>query len=558
MTSGWRQTPLGRLIEHFFSRFFESSAVMRDPHDRMGIAPVLGLLAVPGVIMSLILFLKYSPMLRWFKKDWAFDTYLAAIPDKYTFIVFSMAGTGIFAVLKWESLFPDRRDFANLAPLPLPTSTIFFAKLSALVLFALVFAVDINIASSILFPAIAMESYGTFSELLRFIAAHAASVVAASTFAFCAFIAVAGFLMNVLPYAAFRRTARYLQFVVVTSLVLMFLLTPLATSGLMRVRAGADTPLAWLPPVWFLALSETWHGKATPAFQALGTNALRALAAVFAIAAISYVGAYRRYFLKSAETPEIVGSVRGLPQWIWRALDNSLLRSPFDRGCFRFAAKTLFRSDRHNTVLAACLGVGAALATTFAAARGTALHVSGLLTLVYFLVTGLRLSFGIAQEERANWAFQVAVCDPNPNARGVVRKFILTAVAVLVIASIPLYAIGSGFGVACVHAAFAFTNAVLLTEIVLLNFRSIPFTCTYLPSKDNFVAGIAVFGVGLVVFADLASLFERWLLLHPTAVIGYAVFIVACLFALHVARETNLPVEYEQRTGTLELLRLSE
>src|SRR5688572_32912156 len=125
MTSDWRRTRLYRLTEHFFSRFFETSSVMRDPHERLGIGPVLGFLAFPGVVMSLILFMKYSPLMRWAKQDWNFDRYLAAIPDKYTFIVFSMAATGIFAVLKWESLFPDRRDFANLVPLPLPAYTIF-------------------------------------------------------------------------------------------------------------------------------------------------------------------------------------------------------------------------------------------------------------------------------------------------------------------------------------------------------------------------------------------------------------------------------------------------
>jgi hypothetical protein len=118
MIDKWRRTRLYRLAEHFFSRLFETSAVMRNPQEQLGIAPLLGLLAFPGVVMSLILFLKYSPLMRWSRQDWNFDRYLAAIPDKYTFIVFSMAATGIFAVLKWESLFPDRRDFANLAPSP--------------------------------------------------------------------------------------------------------------------------------------------------------------------------------------------------------------------------------------------------------------------------------------------------------------------------------------------------------------------------------------------------------------------------------------------------------
>jgi hypothetical protein len=180
------------------------------------------------------------------------------------------------------------------------------------------------------------------------------------------------------------------------------------------------------------------------------------------------------------------------------------------------------------------------------------------LTLVFFLVTGLRFSFGIAQEERANWIFQVAVCDASPNARGTVRKLILTAVIGLVLASIPVYAVAAGTTFAIWHAAFAMANAVLLTEALLVSFRNIPFTCTYLPARDNLIFGIAVFGAALLVFAQGGARLEEWLLRRPWFLIPYAMFLAGALFALRVVRDTDLPVEYEQRTGTLELLRLSE
>jgi hypothetical protein len=338
----------------------------------------------------------------------------------------------------------------------------------------------------------------------------------------------------------------------------MFLLTPTAATVLMRVRAGADTFLLWLPPVWFLGLSETLHGRATPAFQALAATAAKALAVVLAVAGISYAAAYRRYFLKTAETSEIAGSVRAVPQWIWRVLDNTLLLSAFDRGCFRFVTKTLFRSDRHNTVLAACLGVGAALSTVSATAWGSRMHVSSLLTFIYFLVAGLRLSFGIAHEERANWMFQVAVAELNPDARGVIRKFILLAVALLIAAAFPLFTFSEGPAAASVYAMVAFANTVVLTEVLLLNFRTIPFACTYLPARDNFVFGLSVFGAGLLFFAEAGSMFARWVLHHPEALVPYTVFVAGSLLALRSARETDTPIEYEQRTGTLDLLRLSE
>jgi CubicO group peptidase (beta-lactamase class C family) len=43
----------------------------------------------------------------------------------------TMLVVGIFAVLSWESMFPDRRDVLVLAPLPVPARTLFLAKVAA-------------------------------------------------------------------------------------------------------------------------------------------------------------------------------------------------------------------------------------------------------------------------------------------------------------------------------------------------------------------------------------------------------------------------------------------
>jgi len=43
----------------------------------------------------------------------------------------TMLVVGLFAVLSWDSLFPDRRDVLVLAPLPLRARTLFVAKVAA-------------------------------------------------------------------------------------------------------------------------------------------------------------------------------------------------------------------------------------------------------------------------------------------------------------------------------------------------------------------------------------------------------------------------------------------
>jgi hypothetical protein len=284
------------------------------------------------------------------------------------------------------------------------------------------------------------------------------------------------------------------------------------------------------------------------------------------VAALSYTAAYRRCFLKSAEIPEIVGSARRFPDWIWRVFDATILRTPFDRGCFRFSVKTLFRSDRHNTVLAAFLGVGAALAVQASVlpARDpgrlgvTNFALSASLTIAYFLITGLRFCLGISHEERANWMFQSAVSDRAPDARGVTRKIILLFTACVLIGMIPVYTALAGPAVASFHVVYTAIQCIVLLELLLMNMRSIPFTCTYLPGKENVVFALAVYIVGFLVFAHASAEFEYWILMHPYSVYLFLLPMTAGLFALRRLREANQQIEYEQPAGDLQLLRLSE
>ena len=46
-------------------------------------------------------------------------------------IATTMLVVGLFAILSWDSTFPDRRDVMVLAPLPIRSRTIFFAKVAA-------------------------------------------------------------------------------------------------------------------------------------------------------------------------------------------------------------------------------------------------------------------------------------------------------------------------------------------------------------------------------------------------------------------------------------------
>ena len=93
---------------------------------------MLSLLALPGALYSTLLFEKYSTLLLWMRGQHNFDPVTATVPDEYFFIVLSMVVTGAVAVWRWDSIFPDRRDYVNLVPLPISTRVIFLANLTAI------------------------------------------------------------------------------------------------------------------------------------------------------------------------------------------------------------------------------------------------------------------------------------------------------------------------------------------------------------------------------------------------------------------------------------------
>jgi hypothetical protein len=56
---------------------------------------------------------------------------IAAWSAEHFLIATTMLVVGLFAVLRWESTFPDRRDVLVLSPLPIRARTFFLAKVAA-------------------------------------------------------------------------------------------------------------------------------------------------------------------------------------------------------------------------------------------------------------------------------------------------------------------------------------------------------------------------------------------------------------------------------------------
>jgi hypothetical protein len=201
-----------------------------------------------------------------------------------------------------------------------------------------------------------------------------------------------------------------------------------------------------------------------------------------------------------------------------------------------FIGKTMARSAKHRIVLAAYAGVGCALAAQILAARNETTKINDEwlslpLVMAFFLLSGMRYVFTMPSELPANWQFRVADTDrqrPALNgARTAMRWF---GVAPLFVALAPVYFITWKPGVAAANLLFSVAISLVLIEMLTMEFRKIPFTCSYPPGKTNMPLLWASYWMAFVIFAFEMAKIESWMVKRPVRLILFYV-IVAILFA---------------------------
>lgn len=551
-----RESLFATLASHFFRRYFTGEMISEENDLRLGIGAIIAILALPGAILPLLLLPKYSSFFRWLMGQRHFDFNTASIPDKYILLTLTMAIMGIVAVLKWQGLFPDRVDYANLAPLPINPWLVFRAKFTALMLFLAVFILAINAVSTVLFPFVVLGNQTSWALFLRFMAAHLVATTAGSAFMFFFFLALTGLLIALLPSRRFTRISSVLQFISIIALVMLLLVIPEITDVLSSPKSPGF--LNWLPTVWFLGLYQQLMGTATPHFHALARRALMGLGIAAGMSLVVYLASYQRYFRHLPEAVEKTPRGPGpLKRSVRRFLESTLLRKPFDRACFTFAMKTLVRSQFHRLVLAAFVGLGLAIAIqnvatnwSGAAHIKSATPIAGMLSpalvLIYFLLTGLSFVSNLPAALPANWSFRVSGEFGNEDARRVARKLMTTFLVPIVVAVFALYSAGWGMKIGTEHAAFVLLASALLIEVLLINFAKIPFTCSYAAGKHNGGFVLALYVLGFFVFSTGLAHLEHWALRSrsPLPFLVFAAFLAALLVGV---REYAGRLSSEQR-----------
>jgi hypothetical protein len=540
--NAFSRTPFGCLLRLFVGRMFHGGDETGAEELGLGVGAILTLLAMPGLLVSLLMFEKYGSLIRFLRGDGVFDPFTATVPDEYFFIVLSMTVTGAAALWRWDSLFVDRRDHTNLIPLPVPLRTVFSANFSAILVLAALFTLVVNVASMVLFPVAVVGSHGSFARFWHFSAGHAVAVLTASAFSFFAVFAVAGSLMVVVPASVFRRVSLFARFAI--AVILLALLASVFTvpAALLRTSVARAHKMAMLPPVSLLGLARTvWGIRGDPFVDAMTKAAAFAFVLAVLVVVITYALSFRRSFLRIPETADAGPLPRMRASFSPLAIvHKATLRDPPHRACYHFIVRTLLRSDAHLQVVSAFAALGlvaAAEALTsvrsdqfFLARHSPSADFLAIpFILSYCIIVGVRFAFELPSDLRANWIFKLWLRPDGQQARPIARRVLLAlSLPWLIPACFVPTLIFFGWTCALLHTAILVVSTAVLTEILLVKFRKIPFTCSYPTFESNSGVILVAYLFGFFVFTDYLPEMEHWSLDQPLRAVSFiALFAIA-------------------------------
>jgi len=514
------------LTRHFFNRFFINDIVaFEEQMKEKTIAAIALLGGLCGYVANTIFF-KYASEL--FGADIS-QSWL----EKCYFLFFGMLLMGFFTVLEWDVIFPDRRDYMNLASLPVKIRTIFVSKFVSLSSFTILFTLGINSFAvfAVLFYLPKWYSKSVLF-LLLFGVVHMAVSFAANFFMFFAFIFLQGLLMTALGPGLFRRLSLLVRFALLT--VFVFLLIVAVTESVVIFRIFDTLPalkeknaalLYAFPPMWFAGLYETLLGNSDPIFHRLALIAAASLAipvlGFFAAASLSYRRHIRRAWeekRKSAVTQKIKNSL----STVFNAV---AFRNPTQRAVFSFFGKTMLRSQIHKVRFISYLAVAMALSLILMATkfvRGAPLVVTNRtllsipLVFSFFLVAGIRSVSSVPAAAEARWIFRLVEFSERKHVFiGFKKAVFFGLLGPLALAVFIISYLLWGWKNAGLHSFFVLTVSTLLLQAVFFRYPKIPFACSYLPGKGRVHLFWLAYFIAFYLYVSILCVIEKELFLAP-------------------------------------------
>jgi hypothetical protein len=530
------------LVRLFAYRFFDTDIVSVRGDLSSLLSQFAALLAALSLVLALATAPKYAGL---YQHLTAAQLHSAAWGDQEFLISTSMAIIGVFTLLIWDALFPDRRDCMILCAMPVRIPLVFGAKLAALGTAAGLAVVAVNSFTGLVCPFLIVPGASGALDAARDFGVFWLVILLASGFVFLLLLGVQGVALDLLPHDVYLRWSSLIQTAAFFAVLTLYFLTPPLADP--HALAAPENRLwyALVPSYWFFGLFQVLTGSTSAALGTLARRALAGVAVVAIVAAAAYMLAYARQMRRTVEQSGIAPSRRAVTPWA--AIAGGLARRAPERAILVFIGRTLARSRQHRLLLAVYAGMGLAYvfsqvayvlyrsrAANYGALEGRAQTALGIpLILLFFLVIGLRVSFSIPIEVRANWLFRLT----DPNGRGAYldatrKTLLLFAVAPVVAIAAPIYMAVWPWPRALGHAAFLAAFGLLMIELALTGFAKVPFTCSYLPGKANLKIMFGVYWGLLIIVSELATDVEQAGLRNPA---NYAKLMGVTLLAWLVA-----------------------
>jgi hypothetical protein len=534
------------LVRHFMAASLAPEVLTELGVDylRRTIFGVLAILLVLGSFLPRVFFHKYT-MLGAEVGDAA---YLRALQSDTLFMIaVPMVLIGLATVIAGPLLFPDETDYRVLTPLPISRAMLFGAKLVAVVALVGMAIVAVNAVATFWFP-IAVAGRKAPHPLVSRVVAHAIAATAGSIFMCVAVMAIQGLMIVAVPASLQRRVSVFVQAAIGVGLLLSLpLISRLSGMNVTEATIVGD-PLRWLPASWFAGV-EWWllDGALAGGYSVAARTAVIATLAAFSIVVGCYAGLYR-----SAERlAGVSGADRRTlkkPGVLARAAAARL--QPQTLAILEFIAAAIGRSRLHQFVFALALGGGVAIligrivavidgTTPFASRPGAAVEAAIAAPLIVALTwaLGLRAAYRWPLDHGAAWVFRVT---EEPRGRAAMLDGAMWALAggAWVSAMMTGLVLQPRLLGAATWAALALSSLAIfaLAELLMIDWRRVPFACSYLPGTRVLAYHLGVLFAFYFVFVLILSAAIRANIVSPLASMTLGGFLIAAWAALRRER----------------------
>lgn len=533
------------LVRHFFHRLFQNDVVDFEDQMRERIIGILAILAVFSGLLAYVFLSKYG-YIPDIGTSWV---------EKCAMMTFCMLVMGFTAVLEWDVIFPDARDYANLNPLPVRARTLLEAKFASLCLFVGLFALSMNSLSTLFFVGY-LPHWQSSSPLyaVGFALVHIISMFLACFFAFFFNVLLIGILMTFLGYKLFNRISTFIRSFFLVVHVFLFLIylrillygfENLVPLGKLKASYSDLHYLYYIfPPLWFTDLYESLLGNTSLPFHGTLYYALIGLVLMVGAFYLTTGLSYRRYLKKLGSVQKKKTHLKKLRMFFTSIFNWVFLRNPVQRAVFHFYRKTLKASMFHKMLLASFVALGVGLIPfqiaikdmvpkTLTGINRTMLSIP--LILSFFLLLGLRGIVNMPISLESNWIFQLTEWKNVRHYFTGLRKaiFFLNLLPLFVLLFIFYLFLWDGI-TTFYHSLYGLVVSVLVMEVFFLTYCKIPFACSYLPGKEKLQLFWFLYLFSFIAYINLMSWIELGLLRVPSNFFIFYGIVFLIILGIHI------------------------